>query len=220
MRRAILDAARRLFIEGGYANVPVRRVATEVRCSPAALYRYFRTKDEVFVALAEEGLTLLVRDAMRAEGASPMDRLRQFFWGVYEFAAVYPEYYYLIFLDRSAPRLRADSRALRTLLESVDVIDEVLKACVAAGELKPGLHPMAVHQVLSSVVGGTAALLVSNRLPPGADGEAQARAALDVAIAGLRSGALHGVTLAPHPHITAKRTARPTRAGSVAKAKS
>ena len=45
VRRMILDAARRLFIEGGYANVPIRQIAAAVDYSPAALYRYFKTKD-------------------------------------------------------------------------------------------------------------------------------------------------------------------------------
>ena len=60
MRRAILDAARHLFIDGGYANVPIRRVASQLDYSPAALYRYFPTKDEIFNALAEEGFQLLM----------------------------------------------------------------------------------------------------------------------------------------------------------------
>ena len=60
VRRMILDAARRLFIEGGYANVPIRQIAAAVDYSPAALYRYFKTKDEIIAALKEEGFRLLM----------------------------------------------------------------------------------------------------------------------------------------------------------------
>src|SRR5262245_61759752 len=101
-RRAILDAARHLFIVGGYANVPSRRVATQLKTSPAALYRYFPTKDDIFNELAEEGFRLLMTRytlPSHPPDVSPLQRLRHLFWGVYDFARLYPEYFYLIFLD-------------------------------------------------------------------------------------------------------------------------
>jgi hypothetical protein len=39
--------------------------------------------------------------------------------------------------------------------------------------------------------------MVSNRMPPNTDTEAQARAVLDTMISGLQQGALDGVSLAP-----------------------
>ena len=61
MRQSILDAARHLFIKGGYGNVPIRQISSHIGYSAAALYRYFPTKDDIFNALAEEGLQLLMR---------------------------------------------------------------------------------------------------------------------------------------------------------------
>jgi AcrR family transcriptional regulator len=195
MRREILDAARALFLAGGYTNVAARGIARQVGCSPAALYRYFKSKDEIFNALAEEGFSLL-REMRRREGATPLERFRQFFWGTFEFARLHPEYFHLIFLDRSAPRLSADSPALKILFDSVADLQHLLDDCVAAGELPAGLDVVAVHQVVSSSLHGTAALLVCNRLPPRAVAEVQASAVLDLAIRGLRAGGLDGVRFA------------------------
>ena len=63
-RKAILDAARVLFVEEGYANVSVRKVADRIEYSAAAIYGYFESKDDIFLALAEEGFRLL-EEALR-----------------------------------------------------------------------------------------------------------------------------------------------------------
>ena len=66
VRRAILDAARDLFVSEGYQNVSIRKIAERIEYSPAAIYGYFPSKDDIFFALAEEGFRLL-GDPQRAE---------------------------------------------------------------------------------------------------------------------------------------------------------
>ncbi len=65
-RRAILDAARELFVAEGYRNVSIRKIAERIEYSPAAIYSYFASKDDIFYGLAEEGFRLLT-DSLRAE---------------------------------------------------------------------------------------------------------------------------------------------------------
>ena len=55
VRRSILDAARELFVSEGYQNVSIRKVAERIEYSPAAIYSYFPSKDDIFFALAEDG---------------------------------------------------------------------------------------------------------------------------------------------------------------------
>ena len=57
--RAILDAARDLFVAEGYPNISIRKIAERIEYSPAAIYSYFPSKDDIFFALAEEGFRLL-----------------------------------------------------------------------------------------------------------------------------------------------------------------
>src|SRR5829696_5407809 len=61
--RAILDAARELFVAEGYQNVSIRKIAEKIEYSPAAIYSYFPSKDDIFLALAEEGFHLLFQAA-------------------------------------------------------------------------------------------------------------------------------------------------------------
>ena len=59
VRRAILDAARDLFVTEGFQNVSIRKIAERIEYSPAAIYSYFPSKDDIFFELAEEGFRLL-----------------------------------------------------------------------------------------------------------------------------------------------------------------
>src|SRR4030081_1505419 len=89
VRRAILDAARDLFVSEGYQNVSIRKVAERIEYSPAAIYGYFSSKDDLFFALAEEGFRLLgdPGDLVKRErlgSLAPLDHLRAIFWRVYQ----------------------------------------------------------------------------------------------------------------------------------------
>lgn len=66
-RSAILDAARRVAARDGARELSLRGVAAEAGFAPAALYGYFRNKDELLLALAADDLTALAR-AMRDAG--------------------------------------------------------------------------------------------------------------------------------------------------------
>ena len=80
--RAILDAARDLFVAEGYQNVSIRKIAERIEYSPAAIYGYFPSKDDIFFALAEEGFRLLVssaaqRDLEQSDGSDPLSAVRR-----------------------------------------------------------------------------------------------------------------------------------------------
>src|SRR6476619_5063646 len=74
--RAILDAARDLFVAEGYRNVSIRKVAEKIEYSPAAIYSYFPSKDDIFMALAEEGFRMLFAHAAEPPLADPIDDIR------------------------------------------------------------------------------------------------------------------------------------------------
>lgn len=74
-RRSILDAARRLASRVGARHLSLRGVAAEAGYAPAALYGYFRNKNELLCALAAEDVAILARE-MR-ESTKDGDALKQ-----------------------------------------------------------------------------------------------------------------------------------------------
>src|SRR6185295_15315059 len=107
VRRAILDAARELFVVEGFQNVSIRKIAERIEYSPAAIYGYFPSKDDIFFALAEEGFELLSAPGGMGptDALLPLDRIRAIFWRFYEFSREHPQYFWLMFVDKSVPRI-------------------------------------------------------------------------------------------------------------------
>lgn len=67
-RSAILDAARRVAGRDGAKDFSLRAVAAEADFAPAALYSYFKSKDDLLTALAADDLADLARALRGARG--------------------------------------------------------------------------------------------------------------------------------------------------------
>lgn len=80
-RRQILDVAARAFATAGFAGTTTRSIATECGISEAALYKYFRSKEDILLfALSEEAQKL--EDDVRARpprGPGAARRVGDFF---------------------------------------------------------------------------------------------------------------------------------------------
>src|SRR6188474_3622357 len=100
VRSAILTAARSLFLTEGYANVSMRKIAEQIEYSPGAIYSYFTSKEDIFFALAEEGLQFVrAHCSVASPAATPVERVRETLWRIYTFSKEQPEYFSLIFVD-------------------------------------------------------------------------------------------------------------------------
>jgi AcrR family transcriptional regulator len=98
-----------LFVAEGYQNVSIRKIAERIEYSPAAIYSYFPSKDDIFFALAEEGFRLLGGpldpSSERLQPLDSLDRIRVLFQNLYDFSRNHPQYFTLMFVDRSVPRI-------------------------------------------------------------------------------------------------------------------
>jgi AcrR family transcriptional regulator len=190
VRRTILDAARQLFVDEGYQHVSMRKIADRIEYSPAAIYGYFPAKDDIFLALAEEGFHLLHEMSEAApEHDDPLATLRARMLVFYEFSKRYPEYFALMFMDRSVPRIGEHYQRFGLLAEMKRDLAERFERCIDAGRLPSGVDPMSAARVCAAGLVGAAGSRLSNRLAPGEDPDALALDVLDLALAGLRAGA-------------------------------
>jgi len=188
-RLAILDAARQLFVSEGYSRVSLRNIARRVEFSPAAIYGYFPSKDDIFFALAEEGFRLFGRTMTAGRRpADPLEALRQRLLRYYEFARAQPEYFALMFLDRSVPRIRRDWERFAFMQQAQQEVADLVEACVSAGVLPQGSSSAAVFHVLATAIHGAAVIRLSGRFCRPEEADVLARDILEVALAGLRSG--------------------------------
>jgi len=193
VRRSILDAARELFVSEGYQNVSIRKVAERIEYSPAAIYSYFPSKDDIFFALAEEGFRLLgnpasVANDARLASASQIERVRAVFWRFYEFSRDHPQYFALMFLDQSVPRISREYERFAFARECKLQIVQRLQACIDAGELPKTLDAFIAMRALLVGLLGIAVLRLGERLMPQENPDLLAADVLNLTLAGLRSG--------------------------------
>ena len=190
VRDAILTAARELFVAEGYRNVSMRKIAERIEYSPAAIYGYFDSKDAIFFALAEEGFRLIAEASRAAKAgvSDPLDAMRRMFLSYYRFSREHPQFFELMFLDRTVPQLSEHWNDFAFVHEAMQGAIGVVQQAVDAGVLPAGSDPAAIFHVLWAAIHGPAAIALCARHAPGENPEALAHDALDAAIAGLRAG--------------------------------
>ena len=74
LRRALVDAARRLLEAEGPSALSLRAVAREAGVSPAAPYHHFKDKGELLDAVAHEGWVMLDQALATAKANAPSIR--------------------------------------------------------------------------------------------------------------------------------------------------
>jgi AcrR family transcriptional regulator len=193
VRRAILDAARELFVAEGYQNVSIRKIAERIEYSPAAIYGYFPSKDDIFFALAEEGFRLLgnpavVSDDPQFRGEPRLERIKAIFWRMYEFSRDQPQYFALMFVDRTVPRISREYERFSFARDGKRYIIQELQACIDAGELPATIDPFVAMRAFTAGLLGVAVLRLGERLVPGENPDLLAADVLNLTCAGLRAG--------------------------------
>ncbi|MGQ0734088.1 MAG: TetR/AcrR family transcriptional regulator [Acidobacteriota bacterium] len=189
MRESILEAARDLFVAEGYRNVSIRKIAERIEYSPASIYGYFASKDDIFYALAEEGFRLLDAKVRSALGpVDPLEELRASWWAYYEFSKEHREFFQLMFVDRSVPRITEQWSGFAFVHQMLAFAASRTQRCIEAGVFPNTTSAEVVMHLMWGALTGPAVIGSGCRLAPDEDPDALARDVLDLTIEGLKAG--------------------------------
>lgn len=165
LRSKILDAAGQLFIEEGFPNVSLRKIAEKIEYSPATIYLHFRDKNDLLASLCRETFNGLREELIRleAEQSDPLILLRLGLRAYIEFGLEHPHHYILTF---GTPHGTYDMEKVPEFLESnkiglenFDSLRRVLERCRTAGSLVfDDLE--ATAQVIWTFIHGTTSLII------------------------------------------------------------
>jgi AcrR family transcriptional regulator len=163
-RGKILSAALDLFHDKGFENVSMRRIAEKIEYSPTTIYRDFKDKDAVLVALHSEGFGLLLARQRSVQSmADPVARLSAHGREYVAFALEHPQYYDLMFINESVAKTFCPPEGWKEGGESYQVLRKNVQECMEAGYF-PGEDPDGVTFALWGVVHGIASLIIRSRL--------------------------------------------------------
>jgi AcrR family transcriptional regulator len=97
-RQAILDAARKIIASQGTEALSMRAIAQHIDYSPAGLYEYFDSKEEIVGAVCDQGHRRLTEYMLRADPDLPPDELLlQLGLAYIDFAERNPDFFLLMF---------------------------------------------------------------------------------------------------------------------------
>ena len=100
LRQNILDAAREMFVEEGYANVSMRKIADKIGYSPTTIYLYFKDKADLLHQVCEESFAQLARNisSIQQLSANSLEKLRMGMREYINFGLKHPSHYEIVFI--------------------------------------------------------------------------------------------------------------------------
>lgn len=138
-RQAILDQAVRTFAELGYRGTDVQVIADGAGVGKGTVYRYFRSKEDLFWATTYEVLLRLDQHTLQAmesvDGACA--KLRAAAAAYSQFFLGSPQYLELFLQDLAEFRGSGPESHREQHENMIRKTDEILQQGIAAGELRP-----------------------------------------------------------------------------------
>ena len=174
----------------------MRKIAERIEYSPAAIYSYFPSKDDIFFALAEEGFRLLAQlcAAPSESVRDPLERLRRGLWAFYEFSKTHPGVFRADVHRSLGAQPQPGLPAVRVLPGDHRARGGGYSApASSAGNSHAALNPAAALHVLWVGMLGAATIGLAQRLAPGEDPDALAHDLLESLLAGFTTRHPHDV---------------------------
>lgn len=165
IKKMILDASMKLFVEQGFENVSIRKIADLIEYSPTTVYLYFKDKNEILYNLHEVGFQKMAEyNTTLWDIKNPVLRLHKMGENYIRFGLENPEFYDLMFI------LQAPMEALEGMenceWKSGDValgkLKDTLQECMDQGYIvKSDVN--AVSMAIWGMVHGMVSLAIRNR---------------------------------------------------------
>jgi AcrR family transcriptional regulator len=166
IRKQILDASMKLFVEEGFNHVSIRKIADLIEYSPTTVYLYFKDKDEIFFNLHDIGFQKLAEyNTNLATIENPLLRLHQMGINYLRFGMENSEYYNLMFIQREPMQTLRDMDCpdWHHGDTAINVLKATVQECMEKGYVAKG-DPHLVSLAVWSFVHGMVALAVRDRL--------------------------------------------------------
>lgn len=185
-REEILDSAATLFAEWGYQQTEMQRVADALHIGKGTIYRYFSSKQDLFLAAVDRGMRRLRAQVdASSEGVSdPLQRVRRAVAAYLGFFREHLEYAELLVQERAVFRDRKKSTYFEHRDADAGPWPDLFRGLIEAGRVRD-VPVERIIGVLSDLVYGT---MFSNYFAGSSKPhEEQARDILDIVFHGILS---------------------------------
>lgn len=147
-RMEIIHAAEKVFFSKGFESAKMDDVATEAELSKGTLYLYFKSKEEVYMAIVLKAMKLLreMFDDVAATNENGLCKVRKIGEAYIHFNKEYPNYYnaLLYFSSVKIDEEALEGSELKAFIENKDVMDvfvTIIEEGIKDGSLRQDLEP-------------------------------------------------------------------------------
>ena len=171
VREDIIGAAREQLAAAGAASLSLRAVARELGMAPSAMYRYFRSRDELLTALIVEAYDAMgaVAEAAAKNGGTPAERFGAVCRAVRGWALRHPHEYALLY-GTPVPGYHAPELTIDPASRVARVLGGLLRDAYQAGEIAESKVPPLSEAMTAQVQPLAEAVMAEIPLPAVARG--------------------------------------------------
>jgi AcrR family transcriptional regulator len=165
IRARILTAAERVFAREGAEGLSIRRLAENIDYSPAAIYKYFNSKDELVDELKESFFALILENVNRiADTTTPFaSRARDCVATYVQIAVAKPHHYAAAFAGESVlngPSDRDPEFELTKKGQAFIVLSGMIAEGVELGAFRQDIDPTIAAKSIWASMHGLAMMIV------------------------------------------------------------
>jgi AcrR family transcriptional regulator len=179
LKNALIAAGVEILSKEGVSGLSLRKVALRAGVSHAAPYAHFADKPALIAAISTEGFERLYRaiaDAVAKHAGDPAGQLVAGCWAYVNFALSDPDHF-KVTLSGVVEKEEEHPAFVAVSKKSFALVVEIVRACQAAGVLRPGSEESTAVAVWS-LMHGFVSLLLENQIPRSVRGRGSTRALL------------------------------------------
>lgn len=152
-RQALLDAARIVFARDGFIAARITDIADQAGAAHGSFYTYFKSKDEIFLALIEE-LEEDLRVSGRGESAASDDAYARILRANTEYLTAYYDNRGIMVVWEQAATLNPEVAELRSQASdrAVARVVRAIERMQAAGEVSPAIDARYAATALTGMI--------------------------------------------------------------------
>ena len=149
-KERIIDAARILFSERGYRETTVLDIARETDLSEAALYEYFKGKEDLLITIPDLWVSELLADMedqlFGIEGS--FNKLRKYIWWNFRRIEQSPWDAKIVYLFLKTNRNFMETEVYLNVKSLYNKLVEIFEEGRQSGEMNPDLDPLAARAMV------------------------------------------------------------------------
>ena len=159
-RAVVVDAARELLMQDGLGGLSLRRLASRLDVTAAALYAYVDNKRDLLEAVIETEFNRLIGEFQRYEYGDPITRMCNMSWAYVNYAQENPRVFRTMFMFRAQLSTDTLGNDFAMATQAFTAARKPLADAIEQGLLRKGDPLMHLLTVWTAVHGAATVLLL------------------------------------------------------------